>query len=104
MQRGFKIGLPEVKFGVPAPLFFPGAAVNCVGQRAAELAVLSGKLYSAVEAADMGLVDAVGDSRSSLFTSERTYASYLDRYFPPQRGHAEQVPRRAPSADPGYAS
>ena len=64
MQRGFKIGLPEVKFGVPAPLFFPGAAVNCVGQRAAELAVLSGKMYSAEEAADVGLVDAVGDSRS----------------------------------------
>ena len=37
MQHGFKIGLPEVKFGVPAPLFFPGAAVNCVGQRAAEM-------------------------------------------------------------------
>ena len=64
MQRGFKIGLPEVKFGVPAPLFFPGAAVNCVGQRAAELAVLSGKMYSAEEAVGVGLVDAAGDSRS----------------------------------------
>ena len=63
MQRGFKIGLPEVKFGVPAPLFFPGAAINCAGQRAAELAVLSGKMYSAEEADNIGLVDAAEDSK-----------------------------------------
>ena len=73
MQRGFRIGLPEVKFGVPAPLFFPGAAVNCVGQRAAELAVLSGKMYTPEEAARINLVDAVGDSR---FAQMRTVAKF----------------------------
>ena len=72
MQSGFKIGLPEVKFGVPAPLFFPGAAINCLGQRAAEWAVLSGKMFSAGEAAGMGLVDAVGDSRSFILAFKKS--------------------------------
>ena len=76
MQRGFKLGLPEVKFGVPAPLFFPGAAVNCVGQRAAELAVLSGKMYSADEAADIGFVDALGDSRFLSFAFNNIQGDY----------------------------
>lgn len=97
MQRGFKLGLPEVKFGVPAPLFFPGAAVNCVGQRAAELAVLSGKMYSADEAADIGFVDALGDSREDTLTQCREVLLRLTRDTHPEARAATKAAMRAPT-------
>jgi enoyl-CoA hydratase/carnithine racemase len=58
--------MPEVKFGVPAPLFFTGSFLNMMGQRRAEMAVLSGKLYTPDEAKEVGFVDEVAESREGI--------------------------------------
>lgn len=58
MARGdFSIGLNEVRVGIPMPRFIFEMARLAMGQRAAEIACTTGRLYSADEALAVGFVD-----------------------------------------------
>lgn len=55
----FTIGLNEVRVGIPMPRFIFEMARLAMGQRAAEMACTTGRLYPPVEARSFGFVDAV---------------------------------------------
>ncbi len=75
-ERSARFGFPEILFNL-----FPGMGAYSfldrkVGQKAAELIVTSGKLYSAEEMRDLGVVDAIaedgqGEAGVSSFVASR---------------------------------
>ncbi|XP_050529051.1 enoyl-CoA delta isomerase 1, mitochondrial-like [Daktulosphaira vitifoliae] len=59
VESKFKIGLNETQIGIVAPKWFQDTMVAVVGQRNAEVALTTGKLYIANEALKIGLVDEI---------------------------------------------
>ncbi len=77
-----RMSLNEITFGSS---LFPGSAEMlkyCVGQRNAEIISYTGAMFSAEEAAKMGLVDKVCDSANLLTESGNTALEFVSRYGP----------------------
>jgi DSF synthase len=79
-ERGATFGLPEVLFNL-----FPGmGAYSFLSRRMdairAEKMILSGKIYTAAELYEMGLIDLLVDDGEGL-TAVRTYLAKLDRRY-----------------------
>ena len=53
----FKIGLNEVKMGLSVPANFSGPMASLIGQRRAEYACQTAKMFSGKEALEWGLID-----------------------------------------------
>ena len=58
-KKAATIGLNESKFGIVAPPWLAQQMVDTVGRRQAELSLSLGTLYTAEQALEIGLVDAV---------------------------------------------
>nr|XP_018901712.1 PREDICTED: enoyl-CoA delta isomerase 1, mitochondrial-like [Bemisia tabaci] len=70
----FVIGLNETQLGLFAPKWFQDTMVSIIGPRQTELALTSGKLFSAQEALKIGLID-------ELVASEEEALASSDKFF-----------------------
>lgn len=82
-ERGSRFGLPETNFGL-----FPGMGAHCflsrrLGAAKAERMILSGRLYSAEELHDLGLVHVLADPGEG----KAAVASYIQQHRNRHRGH-----------------
>uniref|UniRef100_A0A8C7J9S4 Enoyl-CoA delta isomerase 1, mitochondrial n=1 Tax=Oncorhynchus kisutch TaxID=8019 RepID=A0A8C7J9S4_ONCKI len=73
----YSIGLNETQLGIVAPFWFKDTLVNTVGNRAAELALELGLLYSAPDALKIGLVDQLVPEDQVLSTAQDTMSKWL---------------------------
>ncbi|XP_037825593.1 enoyl-CoA delta isomerase 1, mitochondrial-like [Lucilia sericata] len=79
MLSNFSIGLNETQVGVAPPSFVEALFCNIVSRRTAELALIQGKMFSTTEAFDVGLVDAIADSKEEgLHKCEKFITSLRD--------------------------
>ncbi|XP_023305524.1 enoyl-CoA delta isomerase 1, mitochondrial-like [Lucilia cuprina] len=79
MLPSFSIGLNETQVGIAPPRFVEALFCNIVSKRTAELALIQGKMFSTKEAFDMGLVDAIAESKEEgLDECENFIASLKD--------------------------
>jgi len=93
-QGDWKIGLNEVRVGIPLPPVILGALQRTVGMRQAERLAVTGTLISPAEAAQVGLVDEIVPAESVIQAAVRWCDELLD--FPPQ---AMALTRRKARAD-----
>jgi len=80
-DKKYTIGLNETTFGLAAPGWLAGLMVSTIGQREAERALLPGKLFSASEALNIGLVDDVAPSSDETFDMCRKYLLSLSGHM-----------------------
>lgn len=73
----YSIGLNETQLGIVAPFWFKDTLVNTVGNRAAELSLELGLLYSAPDALKIGLVDQLVPEDQVLSTAQDTMSKWL---------------------------
>ncbi|XP_075224455.1 enoyl-CoA delta isomerase 1, mitochondrial-like [Lycorma delicatula] len=64
----FTIGLNETKLGIVAPKWFQDSMRNVIGIRQTEMALTTGKLFTADEALKIGLVDEVVNSKDEAIS------------------------------------
>ncbi|MBN3278793.1 ECI1 isomerase, partial [Polyodon spathula] len=98
----YSIGLNETQLGIVAPFWFKDTLVNTVGNRAAELSLQLGLLYSAPDALRTGLVDLLVPEDKVLSTASQTMTQWLA--IP---DHARQITKsmmRKPTVDRLLAS
>ncbi|MFH0959748.1 MAG: enoyl-CoA hydratase/isomerase family protein [Pseudomonadota bacterium] len=77
-----RMSLNEITFGSS---LFPGSAEMlryCVGERKAELIAMTGDMYSAEQARDMGLVDQISTEESLKQDSMNVALGFVSRYGP----------------------
>lgn len=77
-EGNFKIGLNEVPVGLYAPPYVLALYAFWIGRRKAYQALLEGKLFSAREALDLGLVDELQPASEVLSQAERQLKTYLN--------------------------
>ncbi|XP_041086296.1 enoyl-CoA delta isomerase 1, mitochondrial-like [Polyodon spathula] len=98
----YSIGLNETQLGIVAPFWFKDTLLNTVGNRAAELSLQLGLLYSAPDALRTGLVDLLVPEDKVLSTASQTMTQWLA--IP---DHARQITKsmmRKPTVDRLLAS
>ncbi|MGH0151480.1 UNVERIFIED_CONTAM: hypothetical protein FKN15_034967 [Acipenser sinensis] len=98
----YSIGLNETQLGIVAPFWFKDTLVNTVGNRAAELSLQLGLLYSAPDAVRTGLVDLLVLEDKVLSTASQTMTQWLA-----VPDHARQITKsmmRKPTVDRLLAS
>lgn len=98
----YSIGLNETQLGIVAPFWFKDTLVNTVGNRAAELSLQLGLLYSAPDALRTSLVDLLVPEDKVLSTASQTMTQWLA--IP---DHARQITKsmmRKPTVDRLLAS
>jgi len=71
------IGLNETKLGIIAPKWFMDCMRNVIGERQAELALTTGKMFTADEALKVGLVDELAtDKADAIARAEQFLAPF----------------------------
>ena len=93
-DKKYTIGLNETTFGLAAPGWLAGLMVSTIGQRKAEMALLPGKLFSAKEAFDIGLVDDVASSSDETLEMCRSYLKSLSKSYPSARAMSKRLIRK----------
>ncbi len=61
--KGNVIGLNESKFGLVAPLWLMDTYRATIGNRRAEMGMITGDLYTAEKALQLGIIDELADSK-----------------------------------------
>lgn len=77
MLPKFTIGLNETQLGIVAPTWFQGPMRNTIGERQAEIALTTGRMFTTDEALKIGLVDELAsDKADALAKAEK----FLNRF------------------------
>lgn len=77
MLPKFTIGLNETQLGIVAPLWFQATMKNTIPIRQAELALTQGRMFTAEQALNIGLVDELAtDKADALAKCEKFIESF----------------------------
>jgi len=98
VRQNYKIGLNETWLGLVAPTFAKDAMVATVGLRQAEMALMTGKLYNADEAAKIGLVDEVVENKEEAIARSSAVVKQLMR-IPAEARHKSKLLLRQSTLD-----
>jgi len=79
------IGLNETKLGIIAPRWFMDSMRNVIGERQAELALTTGRMFSAEEALRAGLVDELAADKADAITKAQAFISQFAQIPPMAR-------------------
>ncbi|EEB17530.1 3,2-trans-enoyl-CoA isomerase, putative [Pediculus humanus corporis] len=80
VQGKSSIGLNETQLGLVVPSWFIDTFRNIVSKRQSELALISGKLFTADEALKINLVDEVVEDNNAAIERANAYISQLSSY------------------------
>merc|ERR1712241_27478 len=94
----FTIGLNETLLGIVAPYWFKDSMLNAVGHRQTELALMSGTLFTAEQALNIGLVDRVVQGREECL-AEATKVVHKLVKIPSEARHVSKMLMRQPTLD-----
>ena len=93
-DKKYTIGLNETTFGLAAPGWLAGLMASTIGQRNAERALLPGRLFSAEEAFNIGLVDDVVSSSEEVIEMCRNYLKSLSKSYASARAMSKSLLRK----------
>ncbi|GLV39456.1 uncharacterized protein CBL_13335 [Carabus blaptoides fortunei] len=94
MLPKFTIGLNETQLGIVAPTWFQSPMRNIIGDRQAELALTTGRMFTTDEALKVGLIDEIASDKTDLITKAE---NFLNRFakIPPAARSLSKVSFRA---------
>lgn len=73
MVKNGTIGLNETQMGYSAPPWFIESMEDIIGPRKSEIALTTGKMFSAEEALDIGLIDEIAENREEAFIKSEAF-------------------------------
>ena len=94
----YTIGLNETLLGIVAPFWFKDSMLNTVGQRHTELALMLGTLFTADQAREIGLVDAVVTDREECVQAAHQMVTKLIK-IPSEARHVSKMLMRQETLD-----
>lgn len=98
MTNNFTIGLNETQLGIVAPKWFFATMRNVIGQRQAELALTTGRLFKTDEALKIGLIDDAVDNTEAGFAKAHEFLSKFKK-IPPKARYLTKKIVRGPTID-----
>lgn len=75
MLPNFTIGLNETQLGIVAPTWFQGPMRQTIGDRQAELALTTGKMFTTEEALKVGLIDEIANDKAECLAKAEKFLS-----------------------------
>lgn len=75
MLPKFTIGLNETKLGIVAPSWFQGPLKATIGERQAELALTTGRMFTTNEALKVGLIDEIATDKADCVARAEKFLS-----------------------------
>lgn len=95
MVKNSKMGISGARLGISIPLPMIYVMKNAISSRDAELALLSGKLFSTEDALKVGLIDEIAIDRADAFTKCQAFLDRFKEIPPLARGITKQSIRRS---------
>ena len=89
----FSIGLNETQLGIVAPPWFVICMRDVIGARQTELALTSGKMFSAPEALKIGLIDVMVSNKDEAIQEARSFIARFERIPPLARKMTKELVR-----------
>lgn len=85
MLPKFTIGLNETQLGIVAPSWFQSPMRSVIGDRQAELALTTGRMFTTDEALKVGLIDEIASDKADLITKAENFINRFTRIPPVAR-------------------
>ncbi|XP_044752679.1 enoyl-CoA delta isomerase 1, mitochondrial-like [Coccinella septempunctata] len=93
MVKGGSIGLNETHMGFSPPMWFIETMEDIIGRRQSELALTSGRMFSAEEALSYGLIDEIAENKEEAFSKSIAFCNLFKNIPPKARATTKKLIR-----------
>lgn len=85
MLPKFTIGLNETQLGIVAPAWFQAPMRNTIGERQAEVALTTGRMFTTDEALKIGLIDEIANDKTDGIAKAEAWLNKFAKISPTAR-------------------